>query len=192
MTTDVCVFSSCSSTSTPPAVVQRQETIWKEHNPVVPRARQHSILLCRRSSFRYLYLVQQWTVTFLCCLSLLSLGTHAHRVLANDLISGELLFDGRAPIPLMQARNEASALASTTIRPSSSTTATGGVQLASEISTTLPRPFDSNIGNNFTTSTCPTYFDRFLSNQTFVNCLPLSLLLQVSRSIMSSSPRNRG
>lgn len=190
MTTDTCVFSSCSSTSTPLAVVQHQATVWNEHNPVVPRLkrRQQSKHSCRRSDFRFIHLVQQWTVTLLCCLFLFSRGTCAHEIIgASDLIPRELLFDRGAPIPRMQARNEASVLASTTIRPSGSTTATGSVQVATETSTTLPRVFDSNIGNNFTTSTCPTFFDRFLSNQTFIDCLPLSLLLQVSRFLLLAS-----
>ncbi|KAI5369980.1 hypothetical protein Slin15195_G008580 [Septoria linicola] len=87
----------------------------------------------------------------------------------------------------LEARNEASDQASTTIRPSGSATATGGVAIATETSTVIPRPFDSNIGNNFTTSTCPTFFDRFLNNQTFADCLPLSLLLQTSNGFFTAS-----
>lgn len=43
----------------------------------------------------------------------------------------------------------------------------------------LPRPFDTSIGNNFTTQSCPNFFNEFLNNQTFLDCLPFSLLLQV-------------
>lgn len=51
----------------------------------------------------------------------------------------------------------------------------------------LPKPFDSNLGNNFTSSSCPAFFHDFLNNDSFRNCLPLSLLLQVRnhRSILS-------
>ncbi|PPJ53472.1 hypothetical protein CBER1_00419 [Cercospora berteroae] len=83
--------------------------------------------------------------------------------------------------------DEASVLASTTIRPSGSATATGDIQVATETATTLPRPFDSNLGNNFTTSTCPTFFDRFLNDQAFASCLPLSLLLQTSSGFFTAS-----
>lgn len=50
----------------------------------------------------------------------------------------------------------------------------------------LPKPFDSNLGNNFTSPSCPTFFHNFLNNDSFRNCLPLSLLLQVrnTRSIL--------
>lgn len=46
-------------------------------------------------------------------------------------------------------------------------------------SASLPRPFDSTIGNNFTESSCPAFFQKFLSDAEFTACLPLSLLLQV-------------
>ncbi|THW79661.1 hypothetical protein D6D18_09277 [Aureobasidium pullulans] len=49
----------------------------------------------------------------------------------------------------------------------------------------LPRPFDTGLGNNFTTSTCPTFFKTFLSDETFNECVPLSLLLQTSTSFFT-------
>ncbi|KAI4720445.1 hypothetical protein E4T48_03341 [Aureobasidium sp. EXF-10727] len=54
---------------------------------------------------------------------------------------------------------------------------------ASSISTasssdTLPKAFDTGVGNNFTTSSCPAFFKNFLSNDAFNECVPLSLLLQ--------------
>ncbi|MCJ1336213.1 hypothetical protein MMC09_001489 [Bachmanniomyces sp. S44760] len=44
----------------------------------------------------------------------------------------------------------------------------------------LPKPFDTSLGSNFTTPSCPSFFKTFLANATFVSCLPFSLLLQVS------------
>lgn len=35
------------------------------------------------------------------------------------------------------------------------------------------------MGNNFTSPSCPAFFNSFLNNQTFQDCLPFSLLLQV-------------
>jgi len=43
----------------------------------------------------------------------------------------------------------------------------------------LPRPFDTSLGDNFTSPSCPAFFTTFLNNDTFNACLPLSLLLQV-------------
>ncbi|PNS21456.1 Checkpoint serine/threonine-protein kinase BUB1 [Sphaceloma murrayae] len=44
----------------------------------------------------------------------------------------------------------------------------------------LPTPFDTTLGNNFTSSQCLPFFQSFLSNATFNACLPFSLLLQTS------------
>lgn len=145
-----------STTSFPPAVVQHQP-LWNERRLVARRPhrpRQSSRLNC-----------QAWITTLVCCLLVLVRSTNAHQLTG---------------LTRMHARNEPADLASTTLRPSGSATATGSVQVASDISTALPRPFDSNIGNNFTTASCPAFFDRFLGHGSFIQCLPLSLLLQVS------------
>ena len=43
----------------------------------------------------------------------------------------------------------------------------------------LPRAFDGALGSNFTSPSCPAFFNKFLTDQNFVNCVPLSLLLLV-------------
>ncbi|THZ06771.1 hypothetical protein D6C93_01334 [Aureobasidium pullulans] len=68
---------------------------------------------------------------------------------------------------------------STSSSASSISTATSGSSDA------LPRPFDTGLGNNFTTSTCPIFFKTFLSDETFNECVPLSLLLQTSTSFFT-------
>lgn len=87
-----------------------------------------------------------------------------------------LLFDrSPPPEPFMQQflkRAERSTSTSSSASSSSSSTAS---------SDALPIPFDTALGNNFTTSSCPAFFKSFLSNDTFNECVPLSLLLQVSR-----------
>ncbi|KAF8471806.1 hypothetical protein BDZ91DRAFT_653315 [Kalaharituber pfeilii] len=42
----------------------------------------------------------------------------------------------------------------------------------------LPTPFDTNMGKVFTTTTCPAFFNLFLNDPVFKNCLPLSAMLQ--------------
>ncbi|KAL8991422.1 MAG: hypothetical protein Q9169_007873 [Polycauliona sp. 2 TL-2023] len=49
----------------------------------------------------------------------------------------------------------------------------------------LPRPFDTGLGNNYTSDTCPQFINSFLRNETFTSCLPFSLLLQNSMSFFS-------
>ena len=50
------------------------------------------------------------------------------------------------------------------------------------ITTPLPTPFDTSVGSNFTSSSCPQFFSTFLGNSTFQSCVPISLLLQNSNS----------
>ena len=54
-------------------------------------------------------------------------------------------------------------------------------------STPLPAPFDTSLGNNFTSDACPNFFTSFLGNVTFKSCLPVSLLLQNSNSWFEAS-----
>jgi hypothetical protein len=48
----------------------------------------------------------------------------------------------------------------------------------------LPSPLDGSISSNFTniaTSKCPAFLNSFLTNPTFKQCYPFSMLLQVSK-----------
>ncbi|OQO08601.1 hypothetical protein B0A48_06471 [Cryoendolithus antarcticus] len=124
------------------------------------------------------------------------------------LATDELVFDrSEPPTPRMglYARQDASASLPASIVPSE--TASSGTPTSSETSlatavatsTALPRPFDTSLGNNFTTTTCPAFFNSFLLNQTFQDCTSssffatlrspplLNLLLQTSCSIASPS-----
>ena len=56
----------------------------------------------------------------------------------------------------------------------------------SDTGTTLPLPFDTSLGTNFTATSCPDYFDKFLADNTFLSCLPVSLLLQNSISFFQA------
>ncbi|KAF3910109.1 hypothetical protein AA313_de0204045 [Arthrobotrys entomopaga] len=47
----------------------------------------------------------------------------------------------------------------------------------------LPRAFDTSVAmNNFTSAGCQPFFQNFLNNDTFVNCLPLSFFIQNSQT----------
>lgn len=76
----------------------------------------------------------------------------------------------------------ATPLPSTVTAPSSSSAFSTGTIMTAPTSTNvpLPRPFDTSLGSNFTSASCPNFFSSFLGNSTFTSCLPLSLLLQVS------------
>jgi hypothetical protein len=109
----------------------------------------------------------------------------------SSIFDRELVYD-RRPMPKPQkgiyARQDDSSSSSATtttgssgiLAPSSTSSVSESIQVATPVSTSLPRPFDTSIGNNFTESSCPQFFNNFLSNSTFQECLPFSMLLQVS------------
>ena len=66
-------------------------------------------------------------------------------------------------------------------------TATGTTPSGTVVASALPSPFDSSLGSNFTSQACPDFFDSFLSNTTFRACVPVSLLLQTSKSFFSAA-----
>lgn len=91
----------------------------------------------------------------------------------------EILFDrSDPPLPHVRLVKRANSAGSTT----TTSTSTSTTEAAS-----LPSPFDSSLGNNFTVSSCPNFFQSFLSDDTLNDCLPLSLLLQVSKLAMAYS-----
>lgn len=69
---------------------------------------------------------------------------------------------------------------STTLSGSdSSTSPTLTTDQDADTNSPLPSPFDTNLGNNFTSNSCPDFFKKFLASSEFQSCLPFSLLLQV-------------
>lgn len=105
---------------------------------------------------------------------------------------GVLLFDSsEPPTPRIRGayreeRKQISASTATDKKDATSTSTTGQTTLGS-----LPKPFDTTLGNNFTQSSCPAFFESFLTNATFTACLPFSLLLQVGRQSPSYMMDNR-
>ncbi|KAJ9615127.1 hypothetical protein H2200_001201 [Cladophialophora chaetospira] len=82
-----------------------------------------------------------------------------------------------APIETAPAISTATRAESLTPGVSTSTAASVTV-----VTTPIPTPFDTSIGSNFTSSTCPDFFSSFLGNSTFQSCVPVSLLLQNSNA----------
>ncbi|KAI5926417.1 hypothetical protein F4810DRAFT_537574 [Camillea tinctor] len=77
---------------------------------------------------------------------------------------------------------------STTIetRDSSSATTTEPTTTSST-ATALPSPFDGALGADFASGdSCPAFFNEFLSNSTFHECYPASLLLKSSQSFFQA------
>ncbi|KAI9786079.1 MAG: hypothetical protein M1816_008107 [Peltula sp. TS41687] len=122
---------------------------------------------------------------------------------------GEILMDHRPP-PLvreLQRRQLQSTIVqptrsamrdSTSIEPPSATSGSSTSSLEPSTSSTMtsdpgtetpsppPRPFDTSLGANFTSTNCPNFFQQFLGNPEFSACLPFSLLLQNSHSFFQA------
>ncbi|RMZ78078.1 hypothetical protein DV737_g4046, partial [Chaetothyriales sp. CBS 132003] len=99
----------------------------------------------------------------------------------------------REPTPRIWRRQTEDGVSSSTSSLTTSSEATATSSAASSTSsdasataTSLPVPFDSSIGSNFTSSSCPAFFTTFLSNTTFLSCLPVSLLLQNSLAFFNA------
>ncbi|QSZ34765.1 hypothetical protein DSL72_007623 [Monilinia vaccinii-corymbosi] len=82
-----------------------------------------------------------------------------------------------------------------TVTPSSPTSTStlassptgGGLQSAATVTAIdLPIPFDSGFSSNIT-STCASFMESFLVNETFRSCVPFSLMLQNSNSFFQAS-----
>jgi len=170
-----------------------------------PRRRELSFdcLSLRQSANRSWPQAQRLMYALLCGLLLFCQSAQAS-LHGSSILERELVYDRRpAPKPRMglHARQDDSSAATTTTptlglssinAPSStSSISESQIQTASSVPTSLPRPFDSSIGNNFTEPSCPQFFNDFLSNDTFQECLPFSLLLQVSKQLSPLSPLPR-
>ena len=206
MTSDSCTFSSCSSTRHVPAAVRprscvrQHEAGWNEtgaalcHNLRHQPARKRPLLRSPNSRARrrvgLCLPMQSWLfvvlLSILLCSQQVKAG-NAHGAHQLDLRT-ELIFDSREPPEprgWLEKRTEPShgdahrahGHATKPIHEDPGLETAGQESLLP-----LPRPFDTSLGNNFTTSSCPIFFNSFLTNDDFNNCLPLSLLLQVCAS----------
>lgn len=200
--------NSCTFARVSPAVVQHRDPRAgispdrNVHTDALCHQRPHQSVWLRDTSFSCLsqrrVASPPWSqarhliFALLCGLLFLCQSVQAN-VHGSSLLDRELVYDRRpAPKPRMgiYARQDDSSSSATTttasshgiLAPSSTSSVSESIQVATPISTSLPRPFDSSIGNNFTETSCPQFFNDFLSNSTFQECLPFSMLLQVSIS----------
>jgi hypothetical protein len=200
--------NSCMSARVSPAVVQQHDpraglrSDRNVHTDFLCHKRQPQHAWRRSTSFNCLSQRRLTNPTWsqarnlifavLCALLFFCESVQAN-VHGSSIFDHELVYDRRpAPQPRMgiYARQDdsSSSSATTTGGPSyilaPSSTSSGSVstsiQTATSVSTSLPRPFDSSLANNFTQSSCPQFFNNFLSNATFQECHPFSMLLQVS------------
>lgn len=80
-----------------------------------------------------------------------------------------------------------STISSSTAGESTAASTTPAAAPSAAAKAPLPKPFDSSIGSNFTSSACPNFLNSFLQNDAFQKCLPFSQLLQNSNSFFQAS-----
>lgn len=104
------------------------------------------------------------------------------QALNGQFMNGRMILDHDiAPWPALHRRDDPA----NTDSASTSTAAEGAVTSSpgsSATTTSLPSAFDRGFGNNYTQPSCPTFLRSMVSNETFISCVPFSLLLQVRRS----------
>ena len=107
----------------------------------------------------------------------------------GHFVDGRITFDqNRVPQPALHRRAEDPESTET-----ASTTATAEAAQASSpdsptTTLSLPRAFDGGFGTNYTQRSCPTFLRSMVNNDTFISCVPFSLLLQVCPSTRRTHP----
>lgn len=101
------------------------------------------------------------------------------RAIKGHFVDGGIIFDQiSVPQPAMHRREDRA----NTDAASTTTAAAASQTSNSDSSTTivsLPRAFDGGFGTNYTQPSCPTFLRSMVNNDTFISCVPFSLLLQV-------------
>ena len=90
--------------------------------------------------------------------------------------------DGSAVTPAAHSRTSSPTSTSSSDSSSSTPSETGIVMAPGTSSSGLPKVFEGGLGNNYTERSCPSFLQSMINNQTFTDCLPFSLLLQVNLS----------
>lgn len=144
----------------------------------------HSRTTRRRSSSRSRFSILVFLVAVVSLLSVVSASADPVQVPAQRRQTFADLGARRLMERAAQATGGEEEESSTTTIPSATQTSTSS--LTSATTTVLPQPFDTTLGNNFTSDSCPRFFSSFLSDETFRSCYPFSLLLQTSHGFFEA------
>lgn len=105
------------------------------------------------------------------------------RAVQGYFADGMILYDhDAAPQPALHRREDAASTATTSTNAAAVAFMTSSNSVASPTTTSLPRAFDGGFGTNYTQPSCPTFLRSMVNNDTFMSCLPFSLLLQVRQT----------
>lgn len=98
----------------------------------------------------------------------------------GHFVDGRIMFDHRAaPQPALHRRDDSASTDTASATTAAEVAVTSSSSDPSTTPISLPRAFDGGFGTNFTQPSCPTFLRSMVSNDTFISCVPFSLLLQV-------------
>ena len=119
----------------------------------------------------------------------ISLQFHRPRLLSFFVLSFILLFSRGCLAQNSSAASATSVSGSTPSQTSNSGGTSALLSAATPSTVTIPQPFDTtqltNVGSNFTSSTCPGFIRTFLADPQFQACVPFSMLLYSSSGFFS-------
>ncbi|KAF6230310.1 hypothetical protein HO133_004650 [Letharia lupina] len=110
------------------------------------------------------------------------------RAVKGPFVDGRILFDHEAaPQPALHRRDDSVSTDTASTTTAAEVAVTSSSSDPSTTPTSLPRAFDGGFGTNFTQPSCPTFLRSMVSNDTFISCVPFSLLLQNSMSFFDAT-----
>lgn len=103
-----------------------------------------------------------------------------NRDVKGHFVDGRIIFDRNpAPQPILHRRDDPASTDTASTTPVTKAAVTSSSSDSSTTTTSLPRAFDGGFGTNYTQPSCPTFLRSMVNNDSFVSCVPFSLLLQV-------------
>ncbi|KAL9075912.1 MAG: hypothetical protein Q9161_001306 [Pseudevernia consocians] len=110
------------------------------------------------------------------------------RAVKGHFVDGRIIFDhNAAPQPALHRRDDPASTDTASMTTAPEAAATSSSSDSSTTTTSLPRAFDGGFGTNFTQPSCPTFLRSMVNNDTFISCVPFSLLLQNSMSFFDAT-----
>ncbi|KAF6240517.1 hypothetical protein HO173_001185 [Letharia columbiana] len=110
------------------------------------------------------------------------------RAVKGHFVDGRIMFDHKAaPQPALHRRDDSASTDTASTTTAAEVAVTSSSSDSSTTPTSLPRAFDGGFGTNFTQPSCPTFLRSMVSNDTFISCVPFSLLLQNSMSFFDAT-----
>ena len=111
------------------------------------------------------------------------------RAVKDHFVDGRIMFDHKhAPLPALHPRDNPVSTNTASTITAAEAAVTSSTSDSSTPTISLPRAFDGGFGTNYTQPSCPTFLRSMVNNDTFISCVPFSLLLQVRHFSQTGPP----